>query len=144
MPEQKTHPRPQPIGQLTQLLLESLASLGGVASAHHLAPTLDLPPGEIRRTLRACSARVRYLGAGYFALHDQPAPPLLDFAERWLGARPGRQGETEGLVQAILREYPHGDAEAVRRWLRQEPGALQHDVRGGVIRLLPQRWKHPR
>jgi hypothetical protein len=142
MPDQKSRPIPLPIGPATTLLLESLEALGGIASTHQLAPHLGISLRDTRETLRACTARVRYLGAGYFALVTVEAPPVLDFVERWLRARPRHQGDTAALVQAILDHYPNGDPAAIHRWLQQEPGALQREARGGVIRLLPQRWKH--
>ncbi|MEL6344992.1 MAG: hypothetical protein AAFV53_17875 [Myxococcota bacterium] len=123
----------------TASLLKMLGEAGGIASVSHLAARVGpaLSRRQIRDHLKARPA-VRYLGAGYFALENAPFAPVVEWTEAWLS----RAGTTpiETVVAAVLEEYPRGDSESVRRWLRQEPGRLQVEP-GDMVRVLPQRWR---
>ena len=98
-----------------------LASLGGVAGVHLLAKQLDAPPRLIRDRLRR-AARVRNLGAGYFALVDMPVPPVEKWAEAYL--RLAGEISFDEMVQAIMTRFPRGHLRSVEAWLRQEPGRI--------------------
>ncbi len=119
----------------------ALAEVGGVSGAAHLAGRMTELTGEVfsvrrlRSTLRGRA--VRKLGGGYYALQYALAEPLVV----WVSYEIAAQGPQpmDALIHKILRTYPHGDAYAVRRWLQQDPGPLQHQ--GGTVRLLTKNWK---
>lgn len=118
-----------------------LAEAGGIASSHHIAVRLDLPPRKVRDHLKRAGDRVCYLGASYFALKSAPFVPVLDFTEHWL-RRHGPQ-PIDVLIDAIEAHYPRGHRLSVRRWLQQEPGRLQRRPGTDTIEWTPQRWKAP-
>ncbi len=132
--------RTEPTARLVRLLL---AEAGGLASARHLRDAVVQTTGasmsirRIRDLLR--SPEVRQLGAGYFATRETIFEPVLDFSERLLEEE--SRMTTAALTDAILRRYPRGDAVAIRRWIQQDPGRLQHD--DGRVRLTPRRWRTP-
>lgn len=118
-----------------------LASAGGVAGARYLADQLGEADGrsytvrDIRDRFRHCATAIRKLGAGYYALHVHPAPPVMS----WVLEHLGQHGPTpEGdLAERIMGAYPHGHRRAVRHWLHQQPGRLF--LVDGVVHAAPPR-----
>ncbi|MFT5681292.1 MAG: hypothetical protein ACI8RZ_002198 [Myxococcota bacterium] len=125
----------------TRLARQLLAESGGIAGTRYIRDrlvALQGTPLSLRQTrdlLR--SPQIEHLGAGYFATRDTVFEPVLSWTERALSAS-GPQ-PIDALIITILDHYPRGDAEAVRRWLSQEPGRLQRD--GDCVRFTPQHWR---
>ncbi len=116
---------------------EVLVSLGGIASARAIADRLGELTGTpvsvrtVRDRLRHARGAVRKLGAGYFALGDQEAQPVLRWAENWLAER--GEATVDELVDAILAAYPHGHRLSITAWAHQEPGRIR--LRGERVSL---------
>jgi len=118
-----------------------LSRLGGIAGARAIAEAMTAQSGEevtvrqIRDRLRNTGDAVRKLGAGYFAVRAQKVEPVLDWVEARLEANGSEP--VEGMLAAILENYPLGDARAIVAWLHQEPGRVV--VRDEVVHLAQPR-----
>lgn len=93
-----------------------LASLGGVASISALKKHgVRESHTQLLRSLRR-SKKIRSLGGEYFALHTLTILPV----EAWIRKRllvHNAPLQTESCVRLVLGQYPHGDPQAVMRWL---------------------------
>jgi hypothetical protein len=106
-----------------ELLLDTLREMGGLASARAVADRLHHDPTVIRDALVRPKLGLKRLGAGFVALPDYPASPLLFWIERLMTHRPVLTFEQ--LLTEISAQWPHPDLRAIRAWLRQDPGRLR-------------------
>jgi hypothetical protein len=106
-----------------ELLLETLREMGGLASARAVAEQLRHDPAIVRDALVRPKLGLKRLGAGFVALPDYPASPLLHWIERLMSRRPVLTFDQ--LLTEISAHWPHPDLRAVRAWLRQDPGRLR-------------------
>ena len=96
--------------------LSVLAALGGVASISALKKHgVRESHTQLLRSFRR-SKKIRPLGGEYFALHTLTILPV----ETWIKRRLliyNTPLQTESCVRLVLGQYPHGDPQAVMRWL---------------------------
>lgn len=109
-------------GGLRGTVEQALVALGGMASGSAISEQLmldkiELSPRRVKDVLKG-GRNVRPLGAGLYALNDNPAEPLEEFVatvQRELSL------ETQEEIEASIVEayYPYASATSVRSWYLQ-------------------------
>lgn len=108
-------------------LQQILALLGGIAGLDRLLMEFRKYHPKYGRTrlkkLLHGERRIESIGGGYYSLTELTTLPVHRWLYWWLFEH-GPQ-TAENCILAILSHYPHGNANAIKRWLQQGPKNLR-------------------
>lgn len=97
--------------------IRRLTLLGGIASLQAIQSTIPHRSSLLRALKR--SKRVRYIGAGYFALAKITVLPVEEWLKRVLSKCSGPLCK-ERCVELMMNHYPHGDQKEIEKWLQRQ------------------------